>query len=249
MNSHVQTVIDQITTANPGEPEFLQAVSEAYGSLGPVLDRHSEYRDAKLLERMAEPERAIIFRVPWVDDAGRGTGQPGIPGADEQRHRAVQGRAAVPPDGAPRAAEVPRLRAGVQERAHDAADGRRQGRLGLRSEGQERCRGPAVLPVVHDRAVPAHRPVHRRPRRRHRRGRPGDRLPLRPVQADHEPVQRGASPARAMAGAAPASGRRRPATAPCTSPRRCSPPGTRPSRARPAWSRGAATSPSTPRRS
>ena len=71
MNRYVQTVIEQITAANPGEPEFLQAVTEAYGSLGPVLDRHSEYRDATLLERMAEPERAIIFRVPWVDDAGR----------------------------------------------------------------------------------------------------------------------------------------------------------------------------------
>jgi len=71
VNRYVQTVIEQITAANPGEPEFLQAVTEAYGSLGPVLDRHSEYRDATLLERMAEPERAIIFRVPWVDDAGR----------------------------------------------------------------------------------------------------------------------------------------------------------------------------------
>lgn len=71
MNSYVQTAIEHIRVANPGEPEFLQAVTEAYGSLGPMLDRRSEYRDARLLERMAEPERAIIFRVPWVDDAGR----------------------------------------------------------------------------------------------------------------------------------------------------------------------------------
>jgi glutamate dehydrogenase (NADP+) len=71
VNSYVQTVIERVTAANPGEPEFLQAVTEAYGSLGPVLDRHGEYREASLLERMAEPERAIIFRVPWVDDAGR----------------------------------------------------------------------------------------------------------------------------------------------------------------------------------
>jgi glutamate dehydrogenase (NADP+) len=71
VNNYVRAVIDQITTANPGEPEFLQSVSEVYGSLGPLLDRHSEYRDGKLLERMAEPERAIIFRVPWVDDAGQ----------------------------------------------------------------------------------------------------------------------------------------------------------------------------------
>ncbi len=70
MNSYVQDVIEQIAAANPGEPEFLQAVTEAYGCLGPVLERHPEYRDGKLLQRMAEPERVIMFRVPWVDDAG-----------------------------------------------------------------------------------------------------------------------------------------------------------------------------------
>lgn len=71
VNSYVQMVLDQITAKNPGEPEFLQAVNEVYGSLGPVVERHPEYQDAKLLERIAEPERAIIFRVPWVDDAGQ----------------------------------------------------------------------------------------------------------------------------------------------------------------------------------
>ena len=70
MNSYVQDVIERIAAANPGEPEFLQAVTEAYGCLGPVLERHPEYRDGKLLQRMAEPERVIMFRVPWVDDAG-----------------------------------------------------------------------------------------------------------------------------------------------------------------------------------
>ena len=55
---------------NAGEPEFLQAVSEVVESVAPVLDRHPEYRKAKILERMVEPERAIMFRVPWVDDRG-----------------------------------------------------------------------------------------------------------------------------------------------------------------------------------
>jgi glutamate dehydrogenase (NADP+) len=71
VESYVQRVIDQVAATNPGEPEFVQAVTEVYRSLGPVVERHPEYRDARLLERMAEPERAIIFRVPWVDDAGR----------------------------------------------------------------------------------------------------------------------------------------------------------------------------------
>ncbi|MGC9324333.1 MAG: NADP-specific glutamate dehydrogenase [Desulfomonilia bacterium] len=55
---------------NPGEKEFLQAVAEVVESVKPVLDRHPEYRKEKVLERMVEPERVVIFRVPWVDDAG-----------------------------------------------------------------------------------------------------------------------------------------------------------------------------------
>ncbi len=70
MNSYLQTMLEQIAARNPGETEFLQAVTEAYGCLGPALARHPEYREGKLLQRMAEPERVIIFRVPWVDDEG-----------------------------------------------------------------------------------------------------------------------------------------------------------------------------------
>ena len=55
---------------NPGEVEFLQAVSEVAESVKPVLDKHPEYRKAKIPERMIEPERIVIFRVPWVDDKG-----------------------------------------------------------------------------------------------------------------------------------------------------------------------------------
>jgi glutamate dehydrogenase (NADP+) len=55
---------------NPGEIEFLQAVAEVAESVKPVLDKHPEYRTAKVLERMVEPERTILFRIPWVDDRG-----------------------------------------------------------------------------------------------------------------------------------------------------------------------------------
>lgn len=55
---------------NPGEIEFLQAVAEVAESVQPVLERHPEYRRARILERMVEPERMIVFRVPWVDDRG-----------------------------------------------------------------------------------------------------------------------------------------------------------------------------------
>ncbi len=60
----------QVKAKNPGEPEFHQAVYEVFESLEPVLERHPEYRTAKILQRMVEPERVIMFRVPWQDDSG-----------------------------------------------------------------------------------------------------------------------------------------------------------------------------------
>ena len=67
---YVHAVIEEIRAKNPAEPEFHQASQEVFESLAPVIDRHPEYRSAKLLERIAEPERVILFRVPWMDDRG-----------------------------------------------------------------------------------------------------------------------------------------------------------------------------------
>lgn len=64
-------VIDVVRSRNAGEPEFLQAVLEVLESLGPVLDQCPEYADRGILESIVEPERQIIFRVPWMDDNGR----------------------------------------------------------------------------------------------------------------------------------------------------------------------------------
>jgi glutamate dehydrogenase (NADP+) len=71
MNAYVAEVLEVVERRNAGEPEFLQAVREVLGSLGPVLERHRKYRDAQILERVVEPERQMSFRVPWQDDAGR----------------------------------------------------------------------------------------------------------------------------------------------------------------------------------
>jgi glutamate dehydrogenase/leucine dehydrogenase len=62
--------MDRVEARSPGEPEFHQAVREVVESVWPVLDRHSDFRDTKVLDRMVEPERVIMFRVPWVDDSG-----------------------------------------------------------------------------------------------------------------------------------------------------------------------------------
>ncbi len=66
----IQSVYEQVLKRNPGEVEFHQAVKEVLDSLGPVLDKHPEYIDAKILDRIVEPERQIMFRVPWQDDKG-----------------------------------------------------------------------------------------------------------------------------------------------------------------------------------
>jgi glutamate dehydrogenase (NADP+) len=62
--------MDQVKAKNPSEPEFHQAVQEVADSLTAVLDRHPEYRSARILERMVEPERVLMFRVPWMTDEG-----------------------------------------------------------------------------------------------------------------------------------------------------------------------------------
>lgn len=71
MSKYVDRVIADLKKKNANEPEFLQTVEEVYSSLAPVVDAHPEYEKAALLERMAEPERVIQFRVTWVDDAGK----------------------------------------------------------------------------------------------------------------------------------------------------------------------------------
>jgi len=68
---YVENVLETVKKRNPGEVEFHQAVEEVLGSLKPVLKKHPEFEEAGILERIVEPERQIIFRVPWQDDSGR----------------------------------------------------------------------------------------------------------------------------------------------------------------------------------
>ncbi len=69
--SYVANVIEQVKAKNAEQPEFIQAVTEVLESLEPVIEAHPEYEAAGLLERIVEPERVIMFRVPWVDDQGK----------------------------------------------------------------------------------------------------------------------------------------------------------------------------------
>ena len=70
MNIYVRRVIENATEKNQHQPEFLQSVTEVLNSIEPVIEAHPEYEKAALLERLTEPERQIMFRVVWTDDAG-----------------------------------------------------------------------------------------------------------------------------------------------------------------------------------
>ncbi len=71
MNAYTSRVLEGLKTRNAHEPEFIQAATEILDSISPVFDKHPEYEAAGLLERFVEPERVIMFRVPWIDDQGK----------------------------------------------------------------------------------------------------------------------------------------------------------------------------------
>ena len=71
MGAEVKGIYDEVVARNPGEPEFHQAVREVAGSLGPVFEKHPEFVEKKIFERLCEPDRQILFRVAWQDDEGK----------------------------------------------------------------------------------------------------------------------------------------------------------------------------------
>ncbi len=71
MSSYTHRILDQVVSRNPNEEEFLQAVKEVVETLEPVLEQHPEYVASGIMERIVEPERQLVFRVPWLDDHGQ----------------------------------------------------------------------------------------------------------------------------------------------------------------------------------
>ena len=69
--TYSEKVIEELKSRYADQPEFLQAATEVLTTLQPALEAHPEYEENALLERLVEPERIIIFRVPWVDDEGK----------------------------------------------------------------------------------------------------------------------------------------------------------------------------------
>ena len=71
MSSAVDTLMNEIIKKNPNQPEFLQAVQEVLEDISPIIKSDIKYKDANIIERIVEPERVFIFRVPWLDDNGK----------------------------------------------------------------------------------------------------------------------------------------------------------------------------------
>ena len=71
MLEYISKVLEQNASANPHEPEFLQAVKEVLTTVAPVVQNHPEFENLAILERFIEPERIISFKVPWVNDEGK----------------------------------------------------------------------------------------------------------------------------------------------------------------------------------
>ena len=69
-NEYLVQVLEQVKKRNPNEPEFIQAVTEVFVTLQPVIEKRPDIVKAGVIERLVEPERQIIFRIPWVDDNG-----------------------------------------------------------------------------------------------------------------------------------------------------------------------------------
>ena len=88
---YVDEVLELVSKKNADQPEFLQAVTEVLNTLRPVVDANEElYRSNAILERITEPDRVLMFRVPWVDDKGQVQVNRGFR-VVQQRYRTLQG--------------------------------------------------------------------------------------------------------------------------------------------------------------
>jgi glutamate dehydrogenase (NADP+) len=96
MNSYIGTVLDGVKRRSQNEPLFLQAVEEVLESIAPVVEKHKEFQDKGILERIVEPERQNIFRVPWQDDKEKFHVKQRNESTVQFSERPVQGRLKIP---------------------------------------------------------------------------------------------------------------------------------------------------------
>ncbi len=197
MSDHVSSLMEDVKAKNPAEPEFHQAVQEVAESLVLVLERHPEYRSARILERIIEPERVIMFRVPWQDDQGKVQINRGF--------RIEMNSAIGPYKGGLRF--HPSVNLGIlkflafeqvfKNSLTTLPMGGGKGGSDFDPKGKSDNEVMRFCQSFMAELLPPHGAQHRRSRRRHRSGRTRDRLPVRAVQEAGQRVRRAFSPARA----------------------------------------------------
>ena len=124
-NAYLESVYEKVEKRNPGEKEFLQAVYEVLESLIPVVEKRPDLVEAGIIDRIVEPERQIIFRVPWVDDNGKVQVNRGFRVQFNSAIRTIQGRYQTSPFSMCISNQVPRLRADLQEQPYRSSYRRR----------------------------------------------------------------------------------------------------------------------------
>ena len=140
-----------IAVRNPGQPEYMQGVAEVMESLWPFIAQHPKYAEHGLLDRLAEPERVIIFRVAWVDDHGEVNVNLNCRIQHSSSIGPYKGGTTFSSLGESLCPEISCIRADFQECAYHATHGRRQGRLGFRSQGAKSGRSDAFLSGLYER--------------------------------------------------------------------------------------------------
>jgi glutamate dehydrogenase (NADP+) len=154
--SYVKTVLESVRKRNANEPEFLQAVQEVVESLEPVVAARPILETERILDRVVEPERMIVFRVPWEDDKGVFHVNRGFRVEFSSAIGPYKGACAFIRRG-PEHPEVSGFRADLHDLDHTLPMGGGKGRSDFDPKGKYDPRGHAVLPSFMSRAVPPHR--------------------------------------------------------------------------------------------
>lgn len=169
-NSVIDDLLNEITSANPDQPEFLQAIDEMAQSIGGWYGKQKDFRKSRIFQRLAEPDRVISFRVSWRDDKGV---------LQHNRGWRVQFSHILGPYKgglrfAPSVTESVLKFLGYEQIFKNALTGLPmggggEGRLKLRSQRKKPGRNRTFLPILHDGAITSHRPGHRCAGGRYRR--------------------------------------------------------------------------------
>lgn len=156
--SYISEVMEMTEKRNPGQTEFIQAVNEVFNTLSQVIEANeAKYRQNALLERLVEPDRQIMFRVPWTDDKGVAHVNRGFRVQFNNAIGPYKGGLRFHPSVNISIMKFLGFEQIFKKQPYRPSHRRRQGWRRLRSEGQERRRSIPFLPELYDRALSSYR--------------------------------------------------------------------------------------------